>query len=160
MLGLPFSLALRLIETGKFWSETGCSLRNNYYSQKRQPAMRDAVREPAFAALLVAAAGFGVTTYMLGVLLDPVPAIVVSLGVVGIGGVLLLPDDERGLGSIIGLLSVGLAGVIAPRLVTELTSGINKMVLTLFLSGLVLLLAFAVLRTTVFSRDRPGTSIS
>ena len=122
--------------------------------------MRDTYQEPAFAVVLIASAGFAVTTYMLGVLFDPVPAIAVSFAVVGIGAVLFLPRGERALGSIIGLLSVGLAGVVSPRLVTEFTSVTNEMALSLFVSGLVLLLTLAVLRVTVFSRASTGSSIS
>ena len=114
--------------------------------------MQDNVQEPIFAVLLIFASGLALTAYMLGVLLDPVSAVVISIVLVGIGVAFFIPDGEQAMAAIISLLAVSLAGVGIPRLVAEFTTVRDEMGVTLALSGLVLLLTIAFLRLTVFGR--------
>ncbi|WP_232700851.1 hypothetical protein [Halobacterium wangiae] len=114
--------------------------------------MVDAYRELGFDVLLATASGFALTAYMLGVLLDPLPAAAVSFILV-IGGVMtLVPPQARATAVAIGCVAVGLAGVVIPRTVNSFLPvpvG-NELLITLTGSGLVLLLTFALLRLTVF----------
>lgn len=115
--------------------------------------MIDDVHEPLFAVLLVLAAGLALVTYMLGVLIEPVIAIVLSGVLVVLGATVLIPEDQRMIGAVMGLLAVGLAGVAVPRLVAGVPAIRNEMAVTMALSGLVLLLTIALFRVTVFSRQ-------
>lgn len=120
--------------------------------------MTEGYYEPIFAVLLLLASGLALTAHTLGVLLDPTPAIAVSGVLVGLGAAFLVPEGKRAIGAIIGLLSVGLAGVVIPRLIGEFTNIGDEMTVTLLLSGLVLLLTFAVLRLVVFEPRSPQPS--
>lgn len=120
--------------------------------------MTESYHEPVFAVLLLLASGLALTAQMLGVLLDPTPAIAVSGVLVGLGVAFLIPAGKRAIGAIIGLLSVGLAGVVIPRLIAEFTNIGDEMTVALLLSGFVLLLTLAVLRLAVFERHSPQPS--
>jgi hypothetical protein len=108
-------------------------------------------KEPIFALILILASGIALSSYMLGVVLDPLPAIVLSGVLVVIGVAVAVPEGDRAIGSIIALLAVGVAGVGVPRLVAESVTPRDEMGMTLALSGIVLLLTIVALRLTVFS---------
>lgn len=114
--------------------------------------MIDDVHEPLFAVLLVLAAGLALVTYMLGVLIEPIIASVLSGVLVVLGATVLLPEGQRMIGAVMGLIAVSLAGVAVPRLVAGVPAIRNEMVVTLTLSGLVLFSTIALFRMTVFSR--------
>lgn len=108
-------------------------------------------RELGFDALLAAASGVVLAAYMLGALLDPLPAAIVGFVAVGVGAVSLVPRRERATAAAIGVVAVGLAGVVVPRAVTSVVSpAANELAVTLVGSGLVLLLAVSLLRLTAF----------
>lgn len=114
--------------------------------------MVDAIRELGFDILLATASGIALASYMLGVLLDPLPAAVVGFILVLGGVVTLVPPQDRATATAIGCVAVGLAGIVMPRavgsfLVLPVT---NELMVTLIGSGLVLLLTFALLRMTAF----------
>lgn len=111
-------------------------------------------QEPIFAVILLISSGIALAAYMLGVLLDFGPSIMVSFVLVGIGVAFFVPEGERAISAVLGLLAVGIAGVGLPRIVTEFTPAHDEMGVTLALSGIVLLLTIIALRLTVF-RQRP-----
>lgn len=114
--------------------------------------MVEVYRELGFDVLLATASGIALAAYMLGVLLNPLPAAVVgSIFVLG-GVVTLVPRQARATATAIGFASVGLAGIVIPRAVDSfLVLPIsNELLVSLVGSGLVLLLTFALLRLTVF----------
>lgn len=122
--------------------------------------MTDVIRELGFHVLLAAACGIALAAYMLGILLDPWPAAAVGFALV-IGGVLtLVPRQVRVTAAAIGCVAVGLAGIVIPRAVGSLleTPVTNDLVVTLIGAGLTFLLAFALLRQTVFD-DTDGTAV-
>lgn len=114
--------------------------------------MVDVYRELGFDMLLAAASGIALAAYMLGVLLDPLPAAAVSFVLV-IGGVMtLVPPQARATAVAIGCVAVGLAGIVVPRAVNSFLSFpvTNELMVALIGSGLILLLTFALLRLTAF----------
>lgn len=116
--------------------------------------MGDIIRELGFDMLLALASGIALAAYMLGVLLDPVPAAAVGFILVIAGVMTLVPPEARATAAAIGGIAVGLAGIVVPRavdsfLVIPLT---NELMASLIGSGLVLLLTFALLRLTAFDR--------
>lgn len=119
--------------------------------------MVDVYRELGFDILLVAASGIALAAYMLGVLLDPLPAAVIGFILVMGGVMTLVPRQARATATAISCVAVGLAGIVIPRAVTSFLTfptG-NELKVTLFGSGLVLLLTIALLRLTAFhNRNR------
>lgn len=114
--------------------------------------MAETYQELGFDALVTIGSGIVLATYMLGIILDPLPASAVGFGLVSFGVVALVPRRARTTATSIGFLAVGLAGVLIPRAVTSfiaLPPG-NELEVTLVGSGLVLLLTFPLLRMTVF----------
>lgn len=116
-------------------------------------------QEPIFVVLLLIASGGALAAYMLGVFLDPGPSIAVSVVLISIGVAFFVPEEERVISAVLGLLAVGIAGVGIPRLVVEFLSVQDEMGVTLALSGIVLLLTIIALRLTVF-RPQPVRSSS
>lgn len=114
--------------------------------------MVDAYRELGFDVLLVMASGIALAAYMLGVLLDPLPAAAVGLVLVTGGVMTLVPRQARATAAVIGYVAVGLAGIVVPRAVSSflMFPVTNELTVTLVGSGLVLLLTFALLRLTAF----------
>jgi hypothetical protein len=110
--------------------------------------------ELGFDALLALASGTALAAYMLGVVLDPASAAAVAFALVAAGVLGLVPRDGRAAAAAIGLTAVGVAGIALPRAVTSLRGvpGENVLAVTLTGSGLVLLLAFALVRATAFRR--------
>lgn len=119
--------------------------------------MKRSYAEPAFDGVLVLASLLALAAYMLGVLLDPWPAIGASLALVAVSAWGLVPAPDRVLAAISGSIAVLLAGVAIPRYVASVPGVGDELALVLALSGIVLLLAFAVLRATVF-RERSHAS--
>lgn len=89
---------------------------------------------------------------MLGVLLDPLPAVVAGLILVGVGVMTLVPLQARVPAAAIGFVAVGLAGIVIPRIIDSFieTPATNELMLALIVSGVVLLLSFTLLRLTAF----------
>lgn len=112
--------------------------------------------ELGFDVLIAIAAGIGIVTYMLGILLDPLPALGGSIALVLGGVVTLVPRDERATAGVIGLTAVGLAGIVIPRAVTSLGDGPvpigDELSITLAFSGFTLLITYGLLRMTAFRR--------
>lgn len=116
--------------------------------------------EFGFDAVLAIASGTALGAYMLGVVLDPAPAAAVGFGLVGAGVLALIPRGSRATAAAIGLTAVGVAGIAVPRAITSLETvptG-NELMVTLVGSGLVLLLAFALVRTAAFRERRRGAA--
>ncbi|WP_276253206.1 hypothetical protein [Halomontanus rarus] len=114
--------------------------------------MVEIYRELGFDALLAIASGLALAAYMLGVLLDPLPAVVVGFIFVGVGVMTLVPCQARAPAAALGSVAVGLAGIAIPRAVTSFieTPASNELMLALIGGGLVLLLTFTLLRLTAF----------
>ncbi|QLG51038.1 hypothetical protein [Natrinema halophilum] len=114
--------------------------------------MGEIYRELGFDALLAIASGLTLAAYMLGVILDPLPAATVGFFLVVVGVMTLVPRQARATAVALGSVAVGFAGIVIPRAVTSLVTApvANDLVVTLIGSGLVLLLAFALLRLTAF----------
>lgn len=114
--------------------------------------MTETYAELGFDALLAVATGIALAAYMLGVVLDPIPAAAVGLVLVVGGVIALVPPETRAPAAAIGLTAVGVAGIVVPRAVTSIVAvptG-NELTITLVGSGLVLLLTFALVRMTAF----------
>lgn len=119
--------------------------------------MVDGIRELGFVVLLATASGIALAAYMLGVLLDPLPAAAVGFLLVTVGVMTLIPRQGRPTAAAIGFVAVGLAGIVMPRAVTSVLifPAADELMVTLTGSGLVLLLTFALLRLTAFhNRNR------
>lgn len=122
--------------------------------------MRETYAELGFDAVLTVATGIALAAYMLGVVLDPVPASVVGFVLVATGVIALVPREGRAPAAAIGLLSVGIAGIAVPRAITTFVAvpAGSELPTALAGSGLVLLLAFALVRTTAF-RNPGGRAV-
>jgi hypothetical protein len=118
--------------------------------------MAEIYRELGFGTLLAIASGMGLAAYMLGGLLDPIPAAVAGFILVVVGVITLVPRQARATAATLGFVAVGLAGIVIPRAVasnfTPVTS--NELTVSLVGSGLVLLLTFTLLRLTAFHDQR------
>lgn len=118
--------------------------------------------ELGFDALLAIGAGIGIFSYMLGIVLEPALSAGVGFALVLVGVVAFVPRDERATASALGLTAVGLAGIVIPRAVTTIADPVlvigNELVVTLAASGLVLLLSFALVRSTTFRRRPDRTA--
>lgn len=110
------------------------------------------IREAIFDGLVIAAAGIAFVTYVLGVFLDPGPAIVVGLALVGLGLATVVPREKLAVTAVSGVLAVLLAGVVVPRFVERFTVVSHQLALSLLLSGVILLLTVAILHMTTFGR--------
>lgn len=117
--------------------------------------MNRTLKEVIFDGLVITAAGLAFVTYMLGVFLDPGPAIVVGLALVGIGLATVVPREKLGVTAVSGVLAVLLAGVVVPRAVEAVTVVSGQLTLSLLISGVILLLTVAILHMTTFGRQ-PG----
>ena len=117
-------------------------------------------RELGFDTLLAIASGLALAAYMLGVILDPIPAAVVSFILVVVGVMTLVPRQARATAAALGVVAVGLAGIVIPRAVTSVITlpTRNELTVTLVGSGLVLLFTFALLRLTAF-HDQSGNPV-
>lgn len=117
--------------------------------------MAERYRELGFDTLLALVSGATLAAYMLGIVLDPIPAVAVG-SILVVGGVLaLVPSHARATATVIGLVTVGLAGAVIPRAVSSIIAppAANELAIALAGSGLVLLLTFALLRLTVFDEQ-------
>lgn len=112
--------------------------------------MYDKYAEPAFDVLIALATAIAFTAYMLGILLDPTPAVIIALALVVLGATVLIPRERRMLAGIIGAIAVIVGGAVVPRLIVNFTAIADEFPLIVALSGLVLLLSFAILRVTTF----------
>jgi hypothetical protein len=114
-------------------------------------------QELGFDTLLVIASGMTLAVYMLGILLDPIPAAVIGFILVAAGVMTIVPRRTRATAAALGFVTFGLAGIVVPRAVTwPVASRVgSQLTAALAGSGLVLLFGFALLRLTVF-RDRSG----
>ncbi|WP_317175831.1 hypothetical protein [Halomontanus rarus] len=114
--------------------------------------MIERYRELGFDALLAITSGLALAAYMLGVLLDPLPAVVAGFILVGVGIMTLVPRQARVPAAALGFVAVGLAGIVIPRAVDSFieTPATNELMLALIGGGLVLLLTFTLLRLTTF----------
>jgi hypothetical protein len=117
-------------------------------------------RELGFDTLLAIASGMALAAYMLGVILDPIPAAVVSFILVVVGVMTLVPRQARATAAALGFVAVGLAGTVIPRAVTSVITlpTRNELTVTLVGSGLVLLFTFTLLRLTAF-HDQSGNPV-
>lgn len=105
--------------------------------------------------VLSLATAIPLTAYMLGIMLDPLPAAVVGFGLASVGILVFSPREERVTAAVLGLSAVGIAGIVVLRAVTSLLNITgNELLITLVGSGLVLLLAFALVRKTVFPAQK------
>ena len=114
--------------------------------------MYEKYAEPAFDVLIVFATAIAFTAYMLGILLDPTPAVIIGLALVVLGATVLIPRERRMMAGLIGGIAVVVGGVAVPRFFVDFTGFANELSLSVALSGLVLLLSFATLRITTFSQ--------
>lgn len=114
--------------------------------------MYERYTELAFDALVALATGVAVTAYMLGVLLDPIPAVLIGLALVVLGTIALIPPERRLMTGIIGASAVIGGGGGVPRVIASISGITNELPLTVALCGLVLLLSFAARRATIFGR--------
>lgn len=71
--------------------------------------------ERAFDTLVALATGVAVTAYMLGVLLDPIPAVLIGLALVVLGTIALIPRERRLMTGIIGASAMIGGGVASPE---------------------------------------------
>lgn len=110
------------------------------------------INEIIFDGLVFAAAGIAFVTYMLGVFIDPGPAILVGLALVGVGLATVVPREKLAVTAASGVLAVLLAGVVVPRFVETFTVVSNQLTLSLILSGVILLVTVAILHMTTFGR--------
>ena len=104
--------------------------------------------EPAFDVLICFAIALAFMNNMLGLFVDPSAATIISLVLVIVATV-LIPREKRIMAGIIGSIAVVVGGVVIPRFVV-FTGVAEEFVLTIALSGLVLLLSFAALQITIF----------
>lgn len=119
--------------------------------------MTRALNELIFDLLLVAAAGIAFTTYMLGILLDPIPGIVAGIVLLGVGLLAIVPREKLIVTGISGLFALLLAGVVVPRFVSHASTGADELSLSLALGGVVMLLTVGLLHITTFRplKDQP-----
>lgn len=116
--------------------------------------MNGTTAELVFDLLLVAAAGLAFAAYMFGVVLDPLPAVVAGLALLGVG-LLAVPREGRAVAAAVGGLAVALAGAVVPRVVVR-SRVADELGVALLAGGLVLLLAVALLHATTFDRPAAG----
>lgn len=114
--------------------------------------MYERYAEPIFDVLIALATAIAFTAYMLGVFLDPTPAVLIGLVLVILGATVLIPRERRMMAGLIGAIAVVVGGVVVPRLIVNFTGIADELPLTIALSGVVLLLSFATLRVTTFSQ--------
>lgn len=114
--------------------------------------MHEKYAEPAFDVLIALATAIAFTAYMLGLLLDPTPAVIIGLALVILGATVLIPREGRMMAGIIGLIAVVVGGAVVPRFMVNFTGIADELPLTVAISGLILLLTFATLRITTFSQ--------
>lgn len=108
--------------------------------------------EPAFDVLVSLATALAFVAYMLGVVIDPTLAVIIGLVLVILGATVLVARESWLMAGIIGSVSVVVGGAVVPQAVVDFTGIDNELPLTIALSGFVLLLSFATLRVTTFSR--------
>jgi hypothetical protein len=122
--------------------------------------MAEIYRELGFDTLLAITSGLVLAAYMLGVILNPLPAAAVGFILVVVGVMTLVPRRARATAVVLGSVAVGLSGVVIPRAVTSLIAppAANELMITLIGSGLVLLLTFALLRLTAFHPQDGNTA--
>ncbi|MFD1514107.1 hypothetical protein [Halomarina rubra] len=113
--------------------------------------------ELVYDLLLVLASGLGVVTYMLAILMSPALGAGASLILVVLGLFTLVPAGKRVPAGMIGITAVALAGIVIPRAVSRVDSAVfplgNEMTTTLLVSGIVLLVTFALVRVTAFQPE-------
>jgi len=118
--------------------------------------MQNLFREAGFDTVVVVATGFALVSYMLGLFLDPIPAVGVGVLLVAAGTVAFVPRVAWLPAGVSGLVALLIAGVLIPRYVVEFTTISQKMTVTLGLGALVLLSAFAVVRVTAGGKEERG----
>lgn len=120
--------------------------------------MSQPVKELVFDLLLIAATAITFTTYMLGILLDPILGIAVGVILVGVGLLTIVPRERWTIAALSGVFGVLLAGVVVPRFTTQFTEVADELSLSLLLSGIILLLTIALLHITVFRQSIPQSA--
>lgn len=115
--------------------------------------MNRTLNEVIFNGLVIAAAGLAFVTYVLGVFLDPGPAIIAGMALVGVGLATVVPREKLAVTGVSGVLAVLLAGVAVPRAVEAVTVVSGQLTLSLLLSGVILVLTVAILHMTTFGRQ-------
>lgn len=119
--------------------------------------MSQPINELVFDLLLVAATAIAFTTYMLGIMVDPIPGLTLGVILVGIGLIASVPRQKWTVAALSGVFGVLIAGVIVPRFITQFTGVTDKLSLSLFVTGIILLLTIALLHITAFKRLTPQT---
>ncbi|QLG48749.1 hypothetical protein [Natrinema halophilum] len=121
--------------------------------------MTELYDELGFDTLLALAAGLALVAYMLGIFPGPDYAAAVGLGFVVAGVIIFVPSGARVPAFAIGVVSVGVAGIAFPRAVVAFvdTPARNELPIVLTGSGLVLVLAFGLVRLTAFDTRRRQT---
>jgi hypothetical protein len=114
--------------------------------------MDERYAEPVFDVVIALATSLAFTAYMLGLVLDPTPAVIIGLGLVILGATVLIPQEGRMMAGIIGSIAVVVGGAVIPQFMVNFTGFADELSLTVALSGLVLLLTFVTLRITTFSQ--------
>lgn len=117
--------------------------------------MQYAVQEIGFDLVITVASGLSLAAYMLGVLLDPLPAAALSVVMIIAGSVVILPRRVWSIACVLGITTVILAGVVVPRLVAEFTTINDVMPLTVGLSAIVLFSTFVAVHLTAFQPRPP-----
>lgn len=118
--------------------------------------MYERYAEPAFDVLIATGTILAFTAYMLGLFVDPKISVIVGVALIGLGVIVLVPRRRQILAGTIGSLAVVVGGAVIPRVVIDLTTAGNELMLTLTLSGFVILLSFAAVRLTIFSQRPAG----
>lgn len=108
-------------------------------------------QEVVFDVFILLAVGLAQTSYMLGIGINPLPTLLIGVGLIAIGVVLVVPASARVPAAITGLLGMLLAGTVVPRYAARAVSGGETLWFSLLLAGVVLLATFAILRVTTFS---------
>lgn len=120
--------------------------------------MLEKYAESVFNMLIALTTAIAGTAYMLGVLFDPTVAVIIGLALIVLGVTVLIPRKRRMIAGLIGGITVIVGGVAVPQLIVNFTGIANELLLTVVLSGLVLLLSFATLRVTIFRRKTTYSS--
>lgn len=117
--------------------------------------MKNVVQEIGFDMVVTVASGLALVAYMLGLFLDPLPAVVLGGILIIVGTVMFVPRNAWSSASVLGVGAVILAGTLVPRFVVEFTTVNDEMPLTVGLSAVVLFGTFVALHLAAFQPRTP-----
>lgn len=117
--------------------------------------MNGSTQELLFDILILLAVGLAQASYVLGIGVDPFPTLVIGVALVSVGVATVVPRHARVPAAATGLLGMLLAGAVVPRYAARAVRPGETLWLSLLLAGIVLLVAFAILRITTFGPRTP-----